>query len=80
MTSLKQAARADMRGWERVPDEGAKSFQSPSVPDESNTPGRSPNMLAPMPPGVTSGDGLQRQFYGGGLVPMYRILPTGGTR
>ena len=75
MASLKQASRADMRGWERAP-ESTGSLRIPSTPDESNTPGRNPNMLSSMPPGATTGDGLQRQFYGGGNVPTSRILPV----
>lgn len=76
MPTLRQASRTDMTGWERVPEQDAKSFQPPSVPDESNTPGRSPNMLAAMPPEATTGDGLQRQFYGGANIPTRRTLPV----
>ena len=77
MANLKQASKADMSGWEPVPASPFGESQRPSVPDESNTPGRSPNMLAAMPPEATTGDGLQRQFYGGANIPTFRTLPVG---
>jgi hypothetical protein len=77
MASLRQAAKANMTGWEPAPaSPGAGN--PPSIPDLSNTPGRSPNMLAAMPPQATTGDGLQRQFYGGTNIPTMRILPAAG--
>jgi hypothetical protein len=78
MANLKQASKADMSGWEPAQTSIGGESQRPSVPDESNTPGRSPNMLAAMPPQATTGDGLQRQFYGGSNIPTYRTLPIGG--
>lgn len=75
MATLRQASRTDMTGWERVPERGDGEVKIPSVPDESNTPGRSPDMLAAMPPQATTGDGLQRQFYGGANLPVHRTLP-----
>jgi hypothetical protein len=75
MATLRQASMVDMSGWEPAPPSTTGTLQVPSVPDESNTPGRSANMIAAMPPQATTGDGLQRQFYGDANIPTYRILP-----
>jgi hypothetical protein len=80
MATIRQAAKVDMKGWEPMPSGVQGGFRAPSVPDESNTPGRSSTMLSAMPPAATTGDGLQRQFYGGVNIPVMRILPNMGRR
>jgi hypothetical protein len=77
MAGLKQAARADMRGWEQAPRPQPDSAAKPPVPGLDNTPGRQPNMLSAMPLNAATGDAFQRQFYGGTSIPTYRILPAG---
>lgn len=73
MGSLKQAARADMKGYQPAP---AKPYSAPPNPPRPATSTRSPNMLASMPLMASTADAFQRQFYGGANVPTHRILPA----
>jgi hypothetical protein len=73
MASLKQAAQADMQGWEPVPQQPLAQ-QPPTPPDPNEN--RLPNMLASMPLMASTNDALSRQFYGSSYLPSFRILPA----
>lgn len=73
MANLRQSARVNMDGWEPAPEKPAK-IGIPSTDADTNN--KSPLMLASMPLGASTNDALQRQFYGGANVPLFRILPA----
>jgi hypothetical protein len=75
MATLRQAARANMTGWQPAPAAPAATTQAPSIPQKQD-PGRLPTMLASMPLMASTGDAFARQFYGAGNNPSYRILPA----
>jgi hypothetical protein len=76
MATLRQSSTVNMAGWQPNPPQPSTTAQTQksSPPDTRNK--RSPNMLAPMPIMASTADAFDRQFYGGGNVPTYRILPT----
>jgi hypothetical protein len=77
MATLRQAARANMKGFEPAPSTPATTAPRPSIPNPVNNPGRHPSMLASMPAMASTADAFTRQFYGGGNLPTHRILPVG---
>lgn len=77
MARMKAASRADMKGYKPAPMTPPVSAPRPTYPNPRDLPGRDPNMLASMPLDASTGDALQRQFYGGGNLPTSRILPAG---
>jgi hypothetical protein len=73
MATLRQAARANMEGYQPMRPQGNSP---PQMPPPDKAPSRHPNMLASMPLMATTADAFQRQFYGGSKVPTYRTLPV----
>jgi len=73
MPSIRSSANPNLEGWQ--PSEPGKPADAAAGIPPSNL-GRSSMMLASMPLMASTGDALERQFYGAGNLPMQRILPA----
>lgn len=76
MPNLRQSRQVSTRNYKPVdPVKPQTATVGTPVPTEDPQQA-SPSMLSSMPAFVSGSDALQRQFYGIGNVPQYRILPT----
>lgn len=72
MPTLKQSRNVDLTQTIPLPPQAPKTTTPPPLEDRE---ARRPNMEAAMPLMASTGDAFQRQFYGAGSNPSYRILP-----
>ena len=73
MPTLKQSRNVDLTQTITVTPQTSQNNTPPPTEDRE---ARRPNMEAAMPLMASTADAFQRQFYGAGTNPSYRILPT----